>query len=112
MRKMYKLCRIDIGKCEEIRTEKERFSAEMKEKFNCKVYFYCSFVRGGICEGSDINMIIVGVFKELVFDRIGMIHELTDLPIESLVCTREDFDKMKRYNLVIRRVLDPARRLV
>lgn len=32
---MHKLCRIDIGKREEIFKEIERFSRELKERFGC-----------------------------------------------------------------------------
>lgn len=109
---MHKLCRIDIGKRKEIVKEIERFSSELKERFNCDVYLYGSFATGEIHEGSDIDLIIVGDFKERFFDRIGKILELTDLPIEPLVYTREEFDKMKRNNLFIGSIFKYARKLV
>jgi len=43
---MHKLCRIDIGKREEIFKEIERFSKELKERFSCDVYLYGSLARG------------------------------------------------------------------
>jgi predicted nucleotidyltransferase len=109
---MHKLCRIDIGKREEILKEVERFSDELKKRFNYEVYLYGSFVRGDVHEGSDIDLIIVGDFKERFFDRIGKILDLTDLPIEPLVYTRDEFAAMKRDNLFIKSVLEHARRLV
>ncbi|CAD6492458.1 MAG: Nucleotidyltransferase domain protein [Candidatus Argoarchaeum ethanivorans] len=109
---MHKLCRIDIGKREEILQEIERFSEELKERFNYEVYLYGSFAKGDVHEGSDIDLIIVGNFKERFFDRIGKILDLTDLPIEPLVYTRDEFDAMKRDNLFIKSVLEHARRLV
>ena len=109
---MHTLRRVDIGKREEILEEVEEFSGDLGERFNCEVYLYGSFVRGDIHEGSDIDLIIVGDFKERFFDRIGKILDLTDLPIEPLVYTRDEFDAMKRDNLFIKSVLGGARRLV
>jgi hypothetical protein len=73
---------------------------------------YGSFAKGEIHEGSDIDLIIVGNFKERFFDRIGKILELTDLPIEPLVYTREEFDKMRRDNLFLNEIFKYARKLV
>lgn len=109
---MHKLCRIDIGKRKEILKEIERFSSEMKERFDCDVYLYGSFANGEIHEGSDIDLIIVGDFKERFFDRIGKILELTDLPVEPLVYTREEFEEMKKDNPFINSILKFARKLV
>ncbi|NIA12004.1 MAG: nucleotidyltransferase domain-containing protein [Nitrospiraceae bacterium] len=109
---MHTLRRIDIGKREEILEEVERFSDDLGERFNCEVYLYGSFARGDVHEGSDIDLIIVGDFKERFFDRIGKILDLTDLPIEPLVYTRDEFDAMKRDNRFIKSVLEGARRLV
>ena len=50
---------------------------------------------GGIHEGSDIDLVIVGDFRERFFERIGRILELTDLPVEPLVYTPEEFEAMK-----------------
>jgi len=108
---LHKLCRIDIGKREEILKEVERFSEELKERFDYEVYLYGSFVRGDVHEGSDIDLIIVGDLKERFFDSIGKIFELIDPPIEPLVYTRDEFDAMKRDNLFMKSVLKHARRL-
>ena len=73
---------------------------------------YGSFARGDIHEGSDIDLIIVGDFKERFFDRVGKILELTDLPIEPLVYTRAEFAEMKRSNLFLKEILKYARKIV
>jgi hypothetical protein len=39
---MHKLCRIDIGKSEEILEEPKRFAEDLKERFGCDVYLYGS----------------------------------------------------------------------
>jgi len=36
-------------------------------------------------EGSDIDLLIIGQLEERLFDRIGKILDLTDLPIELFV---------------------------
>ena len=43
---MHKLCRIDIGKREEILQGIERLLEELNERFNYEVYLYGSFARG------------------------------------------------------------------
>lgn len=109
---MYKLCRIDIGNREEIEKEIERFSIELKERFECDVYLYGSFEKGEVHEGSDIDLIIVGDFGERFFDRIGKILELTDLPIEPLVYTRAEFKEMMKDNLFFNEIFKHARKMV
>lgn len=107
---MHKLCRIDIGKSEEILEELKRFAEDLKEKFGCDVYLYGSFARGDVHEGSDIDLIIVGDFRERFFERIEKILELTDLPVEPLVYTREEFEGMKE-DAFIKEVMKEAVRL-
>jgi len=94
---VYKLSRVDIDNIEEILKSITSFAREIKKKLPIKeVYLYGSFSRGEIHEGSDIDLLIVGNFKERLFDRIGKILELTDLPVEPLVYTVEEFEEMKR----------------
>lgn len=94
---MHKLCRIDIERSEEILEGVKEFARKLKESFSVRdVYLYGSFARGEIHEGSDIDLIIVGDFYERFFDRIGKILDLTDLPIEPLVYTPEEFEELKK----------------
>ncbi|VUT26411.1 MAG: Nucleotidyltransferase domain protein [Candidatus Methanolliviera sp. GoM_oil] len=108
---MRKLCRIDIGRREEILEEVKNFAGELKEKFGCKVYLYGSFARGEIHEGSDIDLMIVGDFKERFFERIGKILEMTDLPVEPLVYSVKEFERMREENSFIKEVMREAVRL-
>ncbi|RZN69381.1 MAG: nucleotidyltransferase domain-containing protein [Candidatus Methanolliviera hydrocarbonicum] len=108
---MRKLCRIDIGRREEILEEVKNFAGELKEKFGCKVYLYGSFARGEIHEGSDIDLMIIGDFKERFFERIGKILEMTDLPIEPLVYSIKEFEGMREENSFIKEVMREAVRL-
>jgi hypothetical protein len=52
----------------------------------------------------------VGDFRERFFERIEKILELTDLPVEPLVYTREEFELMKE-DAFIREVMREAVRL-
>jgi len=71
------------------------FVKVLKEKLPIKeVYLYGSFARGELHEGSDIDLVVVGDFKENFFARIGRILDLTDLPIEPLAYTEEEFGQM------------------
>ena len=64
-----------------------------------KIILFGSFARGDYHENSDIDLIIVGNFKESFFERIGMIREFepNDLEFEILVYTNEEFKKMLEH---------------
>ena len=67
------------------------------KKFNLKkIIIFGSFARGDYHKGSDLDLIIVGEFKERFIDRIGKIIELndSDLEIDVMVYTEEEFQKM------------------
>ncbi|MDI6714655.1 MAG: nucleotidyltransferase domain-containing protein [Thermodesulfovibrio sp.] len=110
---MYKLCRINLEHSKEIINKVKELVSEMKIKLPVKeVYLYGSFAKNEIHEGSDIDLIIIGDFKERFFDRIGKILELTDLPIEPIVYTPEEFDELnKSQNPFITEVLKTAIKL-
>ena len=110
---MYKLCRVDIKRIEELLKEIRIFADRLKKELPVKeVYLYGSFAKGEIHEGSDIDLLIVGDFKERLFDRIGKIFDLTNLPIEPLVYTVEEFEELKKSrNPFITEVLKTAIRL-
>lgn len=109
---MPKLRRINIEQREKIYDDINEFAAKLKNKFNCIVYMFGSFAKGEIHEGSDIDLIVVGDFKERFIERIGKIIEMTDLPIEPLVYTKEEFEEMKKSNPFIIEVLRTAKKLV
>ena len=110
---MYKLCRVNIGRSEELIQEIKDFADSLKKILPVRdVYLYGSFATGEIHEGSDIDLLIVGNFKERLFDRIGKILDLTDLPIEPLVYTSEEFEEMKSsHNPFIIEILKTAIKL-
>ncbi len=110
---MYKLCRVDIERSKEILDKVKIFTRKLKKNLPVtEVYLYGSFAKGEIHEGSDIDLIIVGDFKERFFDRIGKVLDLTELPIEPLVYTNEEFEDLKNsQNPFITEVLKTAVRL-
>ena len=75
----------------------KRFVNLIIKKFNIKkIIIFGSFARGDYHKGSDLDLVIVGEFKERFIDRIGKIIELndSDLEIEAMVYTEEEFQKM------------------
>lgn len=110
---MPKLCRVDPERREEYLQKVKQFAQELKTKFPIQeIYLHGSFASGKIHEGSDMDLVIVGDFKERFLDRIGRILDLTDLPIEPLVYTPEEFDKMRQAaNPFIATVLATGQRL-
>lgn len=77
-----------------------------------EVYLYGSFAKGEIHEGSDIDLLIIGDFSERFFDRIGRILDITDLPVEPIVYTVEEFEELKKsQNPFIMEILKTGIRL-
>jgi predicted nucleotidyltransferase len=94
---MHTLRRIDLERREDILEGVKILAARLKESFPVReVYLFGSFASGDIHENSDIDLLIVGDFKERIFDRIGRILDFTDLPVEPLVYTPEELDDLKR----------------
>jgi predicted nucleotidyltransferase len=89
------LRRIDIGSSAQIPEKLRKFAARLRKRYRLKaIYLFGSCARGAFHEGSDIDLVIVGDFKERFFDRIGSVMDLTDLPIEPLVYTPDEFAQM------------------
>lgn len=109
---MPKLRRVNIEESEKIFEDLKDLAQKLKERFNCDVYLYGSFAENKIHEGSDIDLIVVGDFNQRFFERIGKILEMTDLPVEPLAYTREEFEEMRENSPFIRNVLKNAQKLV
>lgn len=92
---MPKLCRIHIENRQEIYGKIDEFIERLKEELPIDVvYLFGSFAKNTIHEGSDIDLVVVGDFKESFLKRIERVIELTDLPIEPLVYTKQEFKEM------------------
>lgn len=108
---MYKLRRIDIEKREEVYQELGTFVEKLRSLYRIyHVYLFGSAAENALHEGSDIDVIIVGDFKERFFQRIANILVLTSLPVEPLVYTKEEFEEMKQEPF-IQEVLKKAQEL-
>jgi len=93
---MSKLRRVDIKHRQAIIDKIKEFTLLLKDALPVsEVYLYGSFATGEIHEGSDIDLLIKGDFKDRPFDRIGKVLDLTDLPIEPIVYTDEEFERLK-----------------
>lgn len=109
---MYKLRNIDIEHSQKIYKKLNKFISRLKEKFPVKeVYLYGSFANKEFHEGSDIDLVIVGDFKGKIFERIEKVLKLTDLPIEPLVYTPEEFYQMKKSNYFLKKIMKNSKRL-
>jgi len=92
---MSRVCQINLRSRKDLYVKLFNFAEYLKEHLPVKkIFLYGSFARGDIHEGSDIDLIIIGDFNERFLERIGRIYELTDLPIEPLVYTEGEFQKM------------------
>ena len=110
---MPKLCNIDIERREETLEELNSFIRRLKDEFDItRVYLYGSFAKDEIHEGSDIDLLIVADIPGRMFERIGRILDLTDLPIEPLVYTPQEFERMTASeNSFIMQVLKSGKEL-
>jgi uncharacterized protein len=75
------------------------FFHEIIDRFEIdQIILFGSFARGDFHENSDVDLIIVGNFRENFFDRIGKILEIAplELEIEPFIYTKEEFSKMKQ----------------
>ena len=79
------------------------------------VYLFGSFARGDIHEGSDIDLLIVGDFRERFHERIFRVLQMNDeeLPLAPLCYTPAELQAMQaEANPFIEEALDTAKRLV
>jgi predicted nucleotidyltransferase len=96
-RRMSEICWSDNFIDRETNKIVKRFINLIIKKFNLKkIIIFGSFARGDYHKGSDLDLVIVGEFKDRFIDRIGKIIELnnSDLEIEAMVYTEEEFQKM------------------
>jgi len=109
---MFKVCNIDIEHREEVDKKLRKFVQKLKKRFSLQeIYLYGSWARGEVHEGSDIDLMIVGNFPGRMFQRIGEVLKLTDLPIEPLVYTPQEFERLKINNAFIQSIVRTGKKL-
>jgi hypothetical protein len=111
---MPKVCNINIEHREKVYKDLALFIRRLKNIPQVKkAYLYGSFAQGDIHEGSDIDLIVVGDFKGKIFERIKLITSLTDLPVEPLVYTPEEFEyKKKAGNPFLLNILKHTKKVI
>ena len=110
---MHTIRRIDLADREIIAQRVRLFAGELTRRLPVhEVYLFGSFATGEIHDGSDIDLLVIGDFQDRLFERIGRVLDLTDLPIEPLVYTPDEICAMKQAgNPFITEVLRTAIRL-
>ncbi|NJD75964.1 MAG: nucleotidyltransferase domain-containing protein [Candidatus Methanoperedens sp.] len=94
---MHKIRRIDVSRSKELFEEINGFVNILTSHIDIKkVYLFGSVAHDDFNEGSDIDLAIIGDFKERFLNRPGRILEMTELPIEPLCYTKMEFEKTKR----------------
>lgn len=110
---MLKLCRVDLGRSEEILKKIELYAKKVIEELKPKpIILFGSFATGDINEGSDIDIIVVAKFKEPFLDRIKTLMEINtyNIPIEPIGYTPKEFEEMKkRGNRFIMEVIEKGK---
>lgn len=110
---MLKVCNLDIENRQKVYKSLRQFIKDLKKRFRIKeVYLYGSWAKGEIHEGSDIDLVIIGNFEGRMFERIDQVLGQTDLPIEPLVYTPQEFERMRRAsNPFIKQVIKTGQKL-
>jgi uncharacterized protein len=93
------VCRNDLrggeADVEGLRARVRDLADELRSRFGASlVLLFGSLARGDVHEGSDIDLIVVGDFRERFHERPGQVLELTDLPVEALCYTQDEFARM------------------
>ncbi len=96
---MRKLCRINLGRSEEIYRDIDRYKENVVRVLDPeKIIIFGSFARKDFNEGSDIDLIVIRDWKEDFLERIGVLLNLNDLnlPIEPIGYTGDEIEMMVR----------------
>jgi predicted nucleotidyltransferase len=96
---MHPIRRIDCGggaaDVAGLRERVRRLADDLRSRFGATlVLLHGSLARGDIHEGSDIDLIVVGDFAGRFHERPGAVLEMTDLPVEPLCYTPDEFAEM------------------
>jgi len=60
-----------------------------------RIILYGSFAGGWVHEGSDIDLVVVARLAGKMPARIEKVLAMTDLPVEPLVYTPEEFERLR-----------------
>jgi hypothetical protein len=86
---------IDLARLPEIRRSLADWLERAREEFHLEAAFlFGSFARGAPHEGSDIDLVLIGPFTGKLPYRIARVLASTDLPIQPLCYTNEEWEAM------------------
>lgn len=95
---MLRLCRVDIGRSEEIFEKINLYVKKVVREINphCVILFG-SFASRDISEASDVDLLVVADFTEGFLDRISTLLKLNEfgLPLEPVGYTPQEFKRMR-----------------
>lgn len=108
---MSRVCRIDLDNRATFDKRLSEFLNHLRNDPRVEaVWLFGSVARGDYHEGSDIDLLVIGHFPGRLVDRIVAVMTLTDLPVEPLVYTPEEFQAMREAgNPLIESVLTTGR---
>jgi len=92
---MHSIRSIDLERLPEIRAALSEWARKAREDLHLvEVLLYGSFARGDPHEGSDIDLVLIGPFSGKLPQRIERVLGTTDLPIQPLCYTPEEWAAM------------------
>lgn len=105
---------IDLDRLPEIRRALDAWLREVFRRFGLRrAYLYGSFARGCPHEGSDIDLVLIGPFRGKMPYRVIDVLGTTDLPVQPLCYTPEEWDRMvESANPLAMEVLASGREIV
>lgn len=110
---MYKICNINLDQRGQIFNHIDEYCQEVVSRLNPQaVILFGSFASGDINEASDIDIVVIADFQMSFLDRIKLLLDLnrSDLPIEPVGYTRQEFERMKQVgNPFITEVVDKGK---
>jgi len=96
---MLKLCSINIERSEEVFERIADYKQKVVRQLNPnRIILFGSFARGDFNEGSDIDLVVIGDWKQDFLDRIRVLLDINEfgLPIEAVGYTEDEFEHMIR----------------
>ncbi len=88
---MHKIRRIDISRSKDLFNKIDTFVEKLVSRIRVKkIYLFGSVARNDFNEGSDIDLAIIGDFRQRFLDRSDKILEMTELPIDPCVIQKKN----------------------
>jgi predicted nucleotidyltransferase len=87
---------VDPARREEILARVRDLAARLRRELGAtRVLLYGSFASDRVHEGSDVDLVVVAPLTGKMHERIVRVFDLTDLPVEPLVYTPEEFERRR-----------------